>query len=136
MAGYTVTAEEAGNAHRPDFEHWIPCPGPSRFSPHVVPSNVAMDELELEHAIEKALHFDDEVLVDRAPSGRFLEVALLDGAVLGYREHNLAPWFLGTTRQRRCPPTTMRYRALVQLAQRAGEALDAEPSGCDLDGRP
>ena len=128
VAGYTVTAEESRKRPSARFRAFgFPVLVRPVSAPHVVPSNVAMDELELEHAIEKALHFDDEVLVDRAPSGRFLEVALLDGAVLGYREHNLAPWFPGHDTSKTLPPfTTMRYRALVQLAQRAGEALDAE----------
>jgi D-alanine-D-alanine ligase len=44
---------------------------------------VARDELELEAAIEEALRFDDDVLVERFVEGREISVGVLDGKALG-----------------------------------------------------
>ena len=44
---------------------------------------VARDELELEAAIEEALRFDDEVLVERFIEGKEISVGVLDGEPLG-----------------------------------------------------
>src|SRR5215475_1952097 len=44
---------------------------------------IAHDELELEAAVEDALRFDDDVLVERFIEGREISVGLLDGRPLG-----------------------------------------------------
>src|ERR1044071_1539022 len=44
---------------------------------------VARDELELEAAIEEAMRFDDDVIVERFIDGKEISVAVLDGKPLG-----------------------------------------------------
>src|SRR3954452_195362 len=44
---------------------------------------IARDELELESAVEEALRFDDDVLVERFIEGKEIPVAILDGKPLG-----------------------------------------------------
>jgi D-alanine-D-alanine ligase len=44
---------------------------------------VARDELELESAVEEAMRFDDDVLVERFVEGKEISVGVLDGKALG-----------------------------------------------------
>ena len=44
---------------------------------------IARDELELETAVEEALRFDDDVLVERFIDGKEISVGVLDGKALG-----------------------------------------------------
>jgi D-alanine-D-alanine ligase len=44
---------------------------------------LARDELELEAAVEEALRFDDDVIVERYVEGKEISVAILDGRPLG-----------------------------------------------------
>src|SRR5436305_5150933 len=44
---------------------------------------IARDELELEAAVEEALRYDDDVLVERFIEGKEVSVAILDGKPLG-----------------------------------------------------
>jgi len=44
---------------------------------------IVRDEMELEAAIEQALRFDDDVLVERFVEGKEISVAVIDGKALG-----------------------------------------------------
>jgi D-alanine-D-alanine ligase len=96
---------------------------------------VVRDELELESAVEEALRFDDDVLVERFVDGKEISVGVLDGKALGavevvpkrgfYDFHNKytagrADYHLPA----RLSPE--RYRSALRLAVLAHEAL-----GCD-----
>jgi D-alanine-D-alanine ligase len=96
---------------------------------------VARDELELEAAIEEALRFDDDVLVERFIEGKEISVAVLDGKPLGaieivprrgfYDFHN--KYASGRSDYHfpaRLSPE--RYRSVLRLASLAHDAL-----GCD-----
>lgn len=96
---------------------------------------LARDELELESAVEEALRFDDEVLVERFVEGKEISVGLLDGKPLGAVEI-LPRRSLYDFRSKMTPgrsdyhlPARLspeRYRAALRLATLAHEAL-----GCD-----
>lgn len=98
-------------------------------------SSVARDELELESALEDALRFGEQVLVERHFEGREMGVALLDGEPLGAlelpRNPHAALWAAGS-----CPPvfparlSTERYRALLRLGALAYDALGCEGAAC------
>jgi D-alanine-D-alanine ligase len=96
---------------------------------------VARVELELEAAIEVALRFDDDVLVERFIEGKEISVAVLDGKPLGaieivprrgfYDFHN--KYASGRSDYHfpaRLSPE--RYRSVLRLASLAHDAL-----GCD-----
>ncbi len=96
---------------------------------------VARDELELEAAIEEALRFDDDVIVERFIEGKEISVAVLDGKPLGaieivprkgfYDFHN--KYASGRSDYHfpaRLSPE--RYRSVLRLASLAHGAL-----GCD-----
>lgn len=96
---------------------------------------VARDELELEAAVEEALRFDDDVLVERFIEGKEISVAVLDGKPLGaieivprrgfYDFHN--KYSSGRSDYHfpaRLSPE--RYRSVLRLASLAHDAL-----GCD-----
>jgi len=96
---------------------------------------VARDELELESAVEDALRFDDQVLVERLVTGKEISVGLLDGKAIGAVE--IAPkrgffdfnakYTSGRTEYHlpaRLSPE--RYRSVLRLATLAYEALGCE----------
>ncbi len=96
---------------------------------------VARDELELEAAVEEALRFDDDVLVERFIEGKEISVAVLDGKPLGaieivprrgfYDFHNKH----SSGRSDYHFPARLspeRYRSVLRLASLAHDAL-----GCD-----
>jgi D-alanine-D-alanine ligase len=96
---------------------------------------IARDELELESAVEDALRFDDDVLVERFIEGREISVGVLDGKPLGaveiapkhgfYDFHN--KYTVGRTDYHlpaRLSPE--RYRSVLRLATLAHEALGCE----------
>ena len=96
---------------------------------------VARDELELESAVEDALRFDDQVLVERLVAGKEISVGLLDGKAIGALE--IAPkrgffdfnnkYTNGRTEYHlpaRLSPE--RYRSVLRLATLAYEALGCE----------
>jgi D-alanine-D-alanine ligase len=96
---------------------------------------MARDESELEAAIDEALRFDDDVLVERFVEGKEISVGVLDGKPLGAVE--VAPrrgfydfqnkYTAGRTDYHlpaRLSPE--RYRSVLRLATLAHEAL-----GCD-----
>lgn len=93
----------------------------------------AANMTELARAIELARSYDDSVLVERFIAGRELAVGILDGRVLGAIEiapkrgmydfeakytPGMTEYFLPA----RLPAT--RYRGVLNLAERAAEALD------------
>jgi D-alanine-D-alanine ligase len=96
---------------------------------------VARDELELEAAVEEALRFDDDVLVERFIEGKEISVGVLDGKALGAVE--VAPkrgfydfqskYSSGRTDYHlpaRLSPE--RYRSALRLATLAQDALGCE----------
>jgi D-alanine-D-alanine ligase len=96
---------------------------------------IARDELELELAIEHALRFDDEVIVERFIEGKEISVGILDGQALGAVE--IAPRrAIYDFRSRHTPgradlhlPARLspeRYRSVLRLALMAHEALGCE----------
>lgn len=96
---------------------------------------LARDELELEAAVEEALRFDDEVLVERFVEGKEISVGILDGKPLGAVEilprrglydfrSKMTPGRSDYHLPARLSPE--RYRAALRLATMAHEAL-----GCD-----
>ena len=96
---------------------------------------IARDELELESAVEEALRFDDDVIVERFVEGKEISVGVLDGKALGAVE--IAPrrgfydfqnkYTAGRSDYyfpARLSPE--RYRSVLRLGTLAHEAL-----GCD-----
>ncbi|MES1208154.1 MAG: D-alanine--D-alanine ligase [Pseudomonadota bacterium] len=96
---------------------------------------LARDELELEAAVDEALRFDDQVLVERYIEGMEISVGVLDGKPLGaveilprrafYDFHSkITPGRSETFLPARLSPE--RYRSALRLATMAHDAL-----GCD-----
>ena len=96
---------------------------------------VARDELELEGAVEEAMRFDDDVLVERFVEGKEISVGVLDGKALGaveivprrgfYDFHN--KYTAGRSDYyfpARLSPE--RYRSVLRLGTLACEALGCE----------
>jgi D-alanine-D-alanine ligase len=96
---------------------------------------VARDELELESAIEEALRFDDDVIVERYIDGKEISVAVLDGKPLGAIEIVPRRGFYdfqnkyGAGRADYHFPARLspeRYRSVLRLAALAHDALGCE----------
>jgi D-alanine-D-alanine ligase len=96
---------------------------------------IARDEMELEAAVEEALRYDDEVLVERFIEGKEISVGVLDGKPMGAVEiiprrglydfqSKVTPGRSDYYLPARLPPE--RYRSVLRLATMAHEAL-----GCD-----
>ena len=96
---------------------------------------IARDEMELEAAVEEALRFDDQVLVERFIEGKEISVGVLDGKPLGAVEiiprRGLYDFQSKVTPGRseyylpaRLSPE--RYRSALRLATTAHEALGCE----------
>jgi len=96
---------------------------------------IARDELELEAAVEDALRFDDDVLVERFIEGREISVGVLDGRPLGAVEVAPVRGFFDYHHKQtigradyhfpaRLSPE--RYRSALRLATLAHEALGCE----------
>src|SRR5215475_6547230 len=83
--GYVVEAEHGGG------EDLVELHGSFGFPVVVKPAGegsslgirIARDELELEAAVEEALRFDDDVLIERFIEGKEISVGILDGKALG-----------------------------------------------------
>jgi D-alanine-D-alanine ligase len=135
--GYVVEAEHGGG------EDLVELHGSFGFPVVVKPAGegsslgirIARDELELETAVEEALRFDDDVLVERFIEGKEISVGILDGKPLGaveivpkrgfYDFHN--KYTSGRTEYHlpaRLSPE--RYRSALRLATMAHEALGCE----------
>jgi D-alanine-D-alanine ligase len=96
---------------------------------------IARDELELEAAVEQALRFDDEVLVERYIEGTEISVGILDGKALGAVEIVPRRGFYdfqsktSTGRSDYHLPARLspeRYRSALRLGVMAHEALGCE----------
>ena len=96
---------------------------------------IARDELELEAAVEQALRFDDDVLVERFVEGKEISVAILDGKPLGAVEivpkrgfYDFRNKYTNGRTEYHLPArlSPERYRSALRLATLAHEAL-----GCD-----
>jgi D-alanine-D-alanine ligase len=96
---------------------------------------VAMDEMELEAAVEQALRYDDDVLVERFVEGKEISVGVVDGKALGAVE--VAPRRGFFDFQNKYTPgrtefhfparlSPERYRSVLRLATLANEALGCE----------
>lgn len=96
---------------------------------------IVQDELELESAVEDALRFDDDVLVERFVEGREISVGVLDGRALGAVEiapqrgffdyhHKQTPGRTDYHFPARLSPE--RYRSALRLGAMAHEALGCE----------
>jgi D-alanine-D-alanine ligase len=107
-----------------------PCGEGSSFG-----TRVARDELELEAAVEDALRFDDDVLVERFIEGREISVGILDGKPLGAVEiapkrgfYDFRNKYTSGRTQYHLPArlSPERYRSVLRLATLAHEALGCE----------
>lgn len=96
---------------------------------------VARDELELEAAIEEALRFDDDVLVERFIEGKEISVGVLDGKALGAVEiaprrgfYDFQNKYTSGRTDYHLPArlSQERYRSVLRLATLAHEALGCE----------
>jgi D-alanine-D-alanine ligase len=96
---------------------------------------VARDELELESAVEEAMRFDDDVLVERFVEGKEISVGVLDGKALGAVEivprrgfydfqNKYTPGRSDYYFPARLSPE--RYRSVLRLGTLACEALGCE----------
>jgi D-alanine-D-alanine ligase len=96
---------------------------------------IARDELELEAAVEDALRFDDDVLVERFVEGKEISVGILDGKPLGAVEivpkrgfYDFHSKYTSGRAEFHLPArlSPERYRSAVRLATLAHEALGCE----------
>jgi D-alanine-D-alanine ligase len=75
-----------GNAVDQHGSFGFPCLVRPRAGGAGIGVSIARDVDELEHSVEAALRFDDDVLVERNLAGREVQVAILDGVVVGIAE--------------------------------------------------
>jgi D-alanine-D-alanine ligase len=96
---------------------------------------VAHDELELETAVEEALRFDDQVLVERLVTGKEISVGIIDGKAIGAVEVVPKRGFFDFNNKYTSGRTEYhlparlspeRYRSVLRLATMANEALGCE----------
>jgi len=97
--------------------------------------SLARDELELEGAVEEALRFDDQVLVERFIEGKEISVGVLDGQALGAVEivprrpfHDFRSKSTAGRPDYYLPArlSPERYRSALRMAVMAHEALGCE----------
>ena len=96
---------------------------------------IARDELELESAVEQALRFDDDVLVERFIEGKEISVGLLDGKPMGAVEivpkrgfYDFRNKYTSGRTEYHLPArlSPERYRSVLRLATLANDALGCE----------
>jgi D-alanine-D-alanine ligase len=96
---------------------------------------VARDEMELESAVEEAIRFDDDVLVERFVEGKEISVGVLDGKVLGAVEivprrgfYDFQNKYTAGRSDYYFPArlSPERYRSVLRLGTLAFEALGCE----------
>src|SRR3954469_8124754 len=96
---------------------------------------VARDELELETAVEEALRFDDDVLVERYIEGKEISVGVLDGKALGAVEvapkrgiYDFQSKYTAGRADYHLPArlSPERYRSALRLATLTHDALGCE----------
>ncbi len=83
---YYVAARHAGSAVEQHGGFGFPCVVKPRAGGSGIGVALARDVDELETALDDALRFDDEALVERHVAGREVKVAILDGQVIGVAE--------------------------------------------------
>ncbi|HET6284889.1 MAG TPA: D-alanine--D-alanine ligase [Polyangia bacterium] len=96
---------------------------------------IARDELELEGAVEEALRFDDDVIVERFVEGKEISVGVLDGKPLGAVEivprrgfYDFQNKYTAGRSDYYFPArlSPERYRSVLRLGTLAHEALGCE----------
>jgi D-alanine-D-alanine ligase len=96
---------------------------------------IARDELELESAVEDALRFDDDVIVERFIEGKEISVGILDGKPLGAVEiipkrgfYDFHSKYTSGRAEYHLPArlSPERYRSALRLATLAHDALGCE----------
>ena len=105
----------------------FPCQVKPRAGGTGIGAAIARDVEEFELAVEEALRFDDDVVIERRLPGREVQVAILDGEVLGVAE--VIPDRSEPRRTRFLTPPRLgaeRLRGVVTQAVRAIRLL-----GCD-----
>ncbi len=94
----------------------------------------ANDAAELARAVEQALTHDDSIVVERFVAGREIAVGILDGRVLGAIEiapksgiYDYAAKYTPGLTEYHMPAriSAVRYRGVLNLAERAARAVDA-----------
>ena len=135
--GYVVEAEHGGGEDLAELH------GSFGFPVVVKPAGegsslgirIARDELELEAAVEEALRFDDDVLVERFIDGKEISVGILDGKPLGAVEivpkrgfYDFQNKYTSGRTEYHLPArlSPERYRSALRLATLAHEALGCE----------
>jgi D-alanine-D-alanine ligase len=130
--GYVVSADSGEDIAENHGSFGFPCVVKPAGEGSSLGVQIVRDELELEGAIEQALRFDDDVLVERFVEGKEISVGILDGKPLGAVE--VAPrrgffdfqnkYTAGRTDYHfpaRLSPE--RYRSVLRLGMLAHEAL-------------
>ena len=131
-AYYTLTADEASDLDGAHGDFGFPCVVKPSREGSSVGVTICRSYADLAPAVEKALSFDEEVLVERFIAGREVSVAILDDRALGAVE--IAPrdgFYDYSNKYTRgatdyfVPPrlSPERYRGVLAQAQRAHLAL-------------
>lgn len=131
-AYYTLTAEDAMDLAGVHGDFGFPCVVKPVNEGSSVGIAVCATFDELVPAVEKALCFDDELLVERYIVGREVSVAVLDGRAIGAVEiapragfYDFANKYTKGATDYFVPPrlSPERYRGVLAQAQRASNAL-------------
>ena len=131
-AYYTLTAEDAIDLAGVHGDFGFPCVVKPINEGSSVGITICASFDELVHAVEKALAFDDELLVERYIVGREVSVAVLDGRAIGAVEiapragfYDYANKYTKGATDYFVPPrlSPERYRGVLAQAQRANSAL-------------
>lgn len=131
-AYYTLCDDEAGDLDGIHGDFGFPCVVKPIREGSSVGITICHSMAELAVAVDSALRFDDELLIERFIAGQEVSVAILDGRALGAVE--IAPrdgWYDYTNKYTRgatdyfVPPrmSPERYRGVLAQAQRAHLAL-------------
>jgi D-alanine-D-alanine ligase len=131
---YYCHARGLGTAEEQHGGFGYPCVVKPRAGGSGLGVGLARDVDELEAAVECGLRFDDELLVERHAAGRELQVAILDGRVLGVAEVSAPGGMLDWAARARgraqatVPPRIgpERLRGVITCAVRASHLF-----GCD-----
>jgi D-alanine-D-alanine ligase len=131
-AYYTLTAEDARDLAGVHGDFGFPCVVKPVNEGSSVGITICATFAELVPAVEQALCFDDELLVERYIVGREVSVAVLDGRAIGAVEiapragfYDYANKYTKGATDYFVPPrmSPERYRGVLAQAQRASNAL-------------
>ncbi len=131
-AYYTLTAAEAGDLAAVHGDFGFPCVVKPIREGSSVGVAICTTEAELAHGVERALRFDDEVLVERFIAGKEVSVAVLGDRALGAVEiapregfYDYANKYTRGATDYFVPPrlSPERYRGVLAQAVRAHLAL-------------